>query len=625
MTGTDPVDLLVKGTLVDVNTGRLADRTVAVDDGEIVGFGARPAARTIETEYLTPGLIDAHMHVEASMVPIPQYGNAVVPHGVTAVVHDPHEIANVLGADGVREFCADADRTPMKARMTVPSSVPASGLQDTGGVLDSAAVAELLDSEAAIALGEVMHLDGVLAGDDEIHEKIASARERGLQVDGHMPGVSGPDLHDLARYLDNDHESVELAEARAKVDAGLHVYLREGSTSKNLESLVDIVEAVDTRRLSLCTDERNVVDLVERGGINAALRKAMKLGVDPVTAVQMATLNTAEMYDLPFGRIEPGAPADMVLLSDLESWDVEHVIVDGVVDPTAEEGAPTESWQLLDRLEGGGMSEVRNWLRTFPVDENSVRAIARMFREQVAYAGADSVATPDRLVVEEALDHDEYERHYHVHSNYGRRFNDGFSRLLAYHIAQAASANVQVAVADNGFTLSMPLNRKVDISRIVRDLDPETAREDLRASLDGTDLLQRYFRINATRSLMILKRYKGTEKSASQQQVSSEMLLGFAEDLADFAVIEETYREILEDKLDVGAIEDVLGDVQAGDLTVHHHRVDSPTPRSFGLATLMASDVVLAEDESQVLQEFHQRVLSDIGDDDTPEALAGTE
>ena len=121
------------------------------------------------------------------------------------------------------------------------------------------------------------------------------------------------------------------------------MYLREGSTSKNLESLVDIVEAVDTRRLSLCTDERNIVDLVERGGINAGLRKAMELGVDPVTAVQMATLNTAEMYDLPFGRIEPGAPADMVLLSDLESWDVEHVVVDGVVDPTAEEGAPTES------------------------------------------------------------------------------------------------------------------------------------------------------------------------------------------------------------------------------------------------------------------------------------------
>ncbi|KAA9409880.1 ATP-dependent helicase [Haloarcula hispanica] len=281
--------------------------------------------------------------------------------------------------------------------------------------------------------------------------------------------------------------------------------------------------------------------------------------------------------------------------------------------------------QLLDRLADGGMSEVRNWLREFPIDENSVRAIARMFREQVAYAGPDSVATTDRLVIEETLDHDEYERHYHVHSNYGRRFNDGFSRLLAYHIARAASANVQVAVADNGFTLSMPLNRKVDIARIVNDLDPETAREDLRASLDGTDLLQRYFRINATRSLMILKRYKGYEKSASEQQVSSEMLLGFAEDLGDFAVVEETYREILEDKLNVDGIETVLRAMQDGDVGVVRTRVDSPSPRAFGLATLMASDVVLAEDESAVLQEFHQRVLSEIEDGDAEDSAVATD
>ncbi|MFB6173911.1 MAG: helicase, partial [Halobacteriales archaeon] len=204
---------------------------------------------------------------------------------------------------------------------------------------------------------------------------------------------------------------------------------------------------------------------------------------------------------------------------------------------------------------------------------------------------------------------------YYVHSNYGRRFNDGFSRLVAYRIAREANANVQVAVADNGFTLSMPLNRKVDVVGVIEDIDPADARADLRASLDGTDLLQRYFRINATRSLMILKRYKGYEKSASEQQMNSEMLLGFAEDLDEFAVIEETYREILEDKLNVDAIEDVLAAVQSGDLSVEHHRVSSPSPRAFGLATLMASDVVLAEDESQVLQEFHDRVMAEIDDD----------
>lgn len=339
----EPVDLLVSGTLVDVNTGRLVDREIAVDDGEIVALEARPAEREIETGYVTPGLIDAHTHVELSMVTLPQYGAAVVPHGVTSVVHDPHEIANVLGPEGVRDFVAGADETPLKPRMTVPSSVPATALQDAGGTVDAAAVDELLGADTAIALGEVMDLPGVLGGDEDVHAKIDAAREHGLTVDGHVPGVTGSDLQELSRYLDTDHESVDLDEARAKADAGFRVYLREGSTSRNLADLVDVVDEVDSRRLSLCSDDQSVTDIIESGGINRAVATAMELGVDPVTAVQMATLNTAEAYDLPFGRIEPGAPADMVLLSDLESWDVEHVVVDGVVDPITDWTPPERS------------------------------------------------------------------------------------------------------------------------------------------------------------------------------------------------------------------------------------------------------------------------------------------
>ncbi|WP_436344815.1 ATP-dependent helicase [Natronorubrum sp. FCH18a] len=270
--------------------------------------------------------------------------------------------------------------------------------------------------------------------------------------------------------------------------------------------------------------------------------------------------------------------------------------------------------ELLARYDAGGPPRVRAWLRKFPLDDDSVRAIARLFEHQFRYAGAESVSTDDRLAIEVVRDRDEYERHYYVHSLYGRQFNDGLSRLLAYRCAQEATANVRVAVADNGFVLSMPLNRKVDIEGIVDDLEPDQVREDLRAALSDTDLLQRYFRINATRSLMILKRYKGYEKSASQQQVSSEMLLGFAEDLEEFAVIEETYREILEDKLDVAEIEDFVGALDADDITIERQLLDSPTPRAFGLATLSASDVVLAEDESAALQAFHEHVLDEIGE-----------
>lgn len=269
--------------------------------------------------------------------------------------------------------------------------------------------------------------------------------------------------------------------------------------------------------------------------------------------------------------------------------------------------------QLLDHYEEGGPARVRAWLREFPLDDNSVRAIARLFDHQLQYAGPESVSTPDRLAIEVDRDREEYERHYYVHSAYGRRFNDGFSRLLAYRCAQEATANVRVAVADNGFVLSMPLNRKVDLEGIIDDLSADQVRDDLRVAISDTDLLQRYFRINATRSLMILKRYKGYEKSASEQQVSSEMLLGFAEDLENFAVIEETYREILEDKLAVDELEAVVDAIESGDLAVERHLVDSPTPRAFGLATLSASDVVLAEDESAALQAFHEHVLEEIG------------
>ncbi|ADB61739.1 DEAD/H associated domain protein [Haloterrigena turkmenica DSM 5511] len=275
--------------------------------------------------------------------------------------------------------------------------------------------------------------------------------------------------------------------------------------------------------------------------------------------------------------------------------------------------------ELLERYDAGGPPRVRAWLREFPLDDDSVRAIARLFEHQLRYAGSESVSTTDRLAIEVVRDRDEYERHYYVHSAYGRKVNDGFSRLLAYRCAQEATANVRVAVADNGFVLSMPLNRKVDVEGILEDLEADDVREDLRSALSGTDLLQRYFRINATRSLMILKRYKGYEKSASEQQVSSEMLLGFAEDLEDFAVIEETYREILEDKLNVAELEEIVGDIAACEIAVERTLLDSPTPRAFGLATLSASDVVLAEDESAALQAFHEHVLEEIGE----EALRG--
>jgi adenine deaminase len=344
------VDTLVRGTLVNVHTGRLEDGAVAIDDGDIVALAERPADREIETEYIAPGLIDAHMHVESSMVTLAHYGAAVVPRGVTGIVWDPHEIANVCGAAGVRAAIDDAEQTPLKARFAVPSSVPASTLQDGGASLDADAVADLLDEPLVVALGEVMNVPGVVAGDSAVHAKIDAARERGLPVDGHMPQIWGEDLHEAARYLDSDHESITLAEARAKADIGLRVYLREGSASKNLVDLLDLVEAVDDRWLGLCTDDRHVTDLVDHGGIDFAVATAIGEGVDPVTAVQMATLNVAESYDLPFGRLKPGSPADLVLLDELDPWTPTDVMIDGALDPTADRPEPPSSTVPADTV-----------------------------------------------------------------------------------------------------------------------------------------------------------------------------------------------------------------------------------------------------------------------------------
>ncbi len=337
------VDLTVKGTLVDVVTGSLRETTVAIDGGEVVALADRPAEREIETTYIAPGLIDAHVHVESSMVTPARYGNAIVPRGVTGAIADPHEIANVCGVEGVRGMIEDATQTPLKLSFVAPSSVPASHLQDGGATIDVAGIETLLDEDSVVALGEVMNIPGLVAGNETVHAKIRAARERGLTVDGHMPRVSGADLQEAARYLDTDHESASVREAVAKLRAGVRVYMREGSSSHNLAELIELVDRpdVDSRRLSLCSDDRDVVDIVEEGSVDYGVEKAIQLGVDPVEAVQMATINTAESYGLPTGRVVPGAPADLVLLEDLEQWAVTDIIVDGVINPTEDASDPS--------------------------------------------------------------------------------------------------------------------------------------------------------------------------------------------------------------------------------------------------------------------------------------------
>ncbi|MFB6284356.1 MAG: ATP-dependent helicase [Halobacteria archaeon] len=270
--------------------------------------------------------------------------------------------------------------------------------------------------------------------------------------------------------------------------------------------------------------------------------------------------------------------------------------------------------EMVEVLSTYDIQHARQWLADYPLDRNSVESIVRIFDEQLRYSSEYSVSTDERFVVEQVLDTESGSRHYYFHSNYGRRFNDGFSRIVAHEMSRRTDSNVRVSVADNGFACSLPANRKVDVYDVIESIKPENAHEILREALDGSELMKRMFRINATRSLMILKNYKGREKSAKKQQVNSDMLIGYAQSLDDFMVVEEAFREVMEDKLDIEHICDVLEEIHDNKIDVYAIEPESPTPMAFGIASLTASDVVLAEDKSKVLEEFHERVMAEIED-----------
>jgi ATP-dependent Lhr-like helicase len=260
----------------------------------------------------------------------------------------------------------------------------------------------------------------------------------------------------------------------------------------------------------------------------------------------------------------------------------------------------------------GDRSTYRWLLDTYPVDENTAASIYQIFDEQVRYAGEDAISTKKRFVIEEHADRPHFRRYYYFQSNYGRPFNDGLSRILAYIISREKTSNVTLSVSDSGFFISVPLSKKLLVEQYLYSLDETQARDILRLSLEESQLLKRMFRINATRSLMILRNYKGHQKSAKRQQVSADMMLSYAHRLEDFAVLEESYREIIEDKLEIAHIQQVIREIKDGRMEVRVVQVGSPSPLSFGIASLSASDVVLAEDKNSLLREFHKRVMEKI-------------
>lgn len=336
--GEVPGDLLLKGGyVVDVFTGEVRRTNVVIKGDRIAGVGSEynKAKQVVDVSgfYVVPGFIDAHIHIESSLLSVAEFARLCLLHGTTAVVADPHEIANVLGERGVNYILKASEGLPFDVFIAVPSCVPATSLETNGGKIDARVVERLLKHERVIGLAEVMNYPGVIFGDKDVLQKIQAAKSSGKRVEGHSPGLSGLMLQTYAAAgIGSDHECIGFEEAKEKLRAGMRVFIREGSAAHNLEALVRVVNAISLRRCCLVSDDRHPSDLLYEGHLDCVLRKAIGLGIVPIEAIQMVTLNPAEYFGFEDrGAVAPWYLADIVVLGDLEKVDVQMVVKSGQI------------------------------------------------------------------------------------------------------------------------------------------------------------------------------------------------------------------------------------------------------------------------------------------------------
>lgn len=344
--GKQPVDLLLKnGSLVNVFAGCIHPASVAIHEGLVVGFGDYEAVRTVDLggRYIAPGFIDGHLHLESSMLSIPEFARNVVPLGTTTVVADPHEIGNVLGLPGIRYMLDSSEGLPLRVFIMFPSCVPTTPFETSGASLSHKDMEQFRDHERVLGLAEMMNYPGVLFADPEVLAKIEVFKNKAL--DGHAPGLSGKELCAyIAAGIGSDHECTSLEEAREKLRTGMRIMIREGSAAKNLDALLPLLNDHDSRNCFFVTDDLEPSDILEKGHINRLVRMAVNKGIAPVKAIQMATINPATYFGLKgLGAVLPGYQADLLILEDLKEIKVAQVYRSGRL--VAEGGkwmAPTE-------------------------------------------------------------------------------------------------------------------------------------------------------------------------------------------------------------------------------------------------------------------------------------------
>lgn len=342
--GEKPADVVLKnGSYVDVFTGTLRTGDIALSGGVIAGAGGCYRGKEevdLAGKIVLPGLIDGHMHIESTQLTPEELAKAIVPHGTTTIIADPHEIANVCGMDGVDYMIKASRSVPLDVKVMLPSCVPATPFENSGAVLDDAVIAREIGREDLFGLGEFMNYPGVIARADNDVNKLEAAHAARKIVDGHAPGLTGKELNAyIAAGISTDHECVTPEEIDEKISKGMYVHIREGSATRNARANAPAVTAANMRRCILCTDDRHVCSLRRQGHIDNNLRVLVDAGVDPIWAVTMGTLNVAECYGLRRrGGIAPGWKADLAVVNNLNDFAVSAVYIDGAL--VAKDGEP---------------------------------------------------------------------------------------------------------------------------------------------------------------------------------------------------------------------------------------------------------------------------------------------
>ena len=462
--GEAPADLLLRNAqLVNVCSGEIHPADVAIYDGKIAGFGEYEARETLNLKgrYLCPGFIDGHVHLESSMVAPPQFARAVVPRGTTAVVSDPHEIANVLGVEGIRYMLDASQGIPLDVYVMLPSCVPATHMGTSGATLPAEDLAPLWDHPRVIGLAEMMNAPGVLFRDPGVLAKLRSAGER--PIDGHAPSLSGKDL---AAYISanvrSDHECTTLEEAWEKLRLGMHIFIREGTTARNLRDLLPLVTYQNAHMCHFCTDDRHPADLLDEGHIDDLVRTAIGEGLDPILAIQMATFHTARYFGLTnVGAVAPGYGADLVVFDNPQDLTILQVFKEGQLVAEGGEycgpdlGVPQPPVGAMNvALEGLDLADFGELSRAVPAEGERIKVIevvpgqivTRKRVERATVKERQVVADPERDLLKMAV----VERH-HASGNVGLGFVRGFGLkrgAIASSVAHDAHNIVVIGTQD---------------------------------------------------------------------------------------------------------------------------------------------------------------------------------